>query len=107
MVHFFSHSVESSYDELFGMLHELVENQRKIMGDFTALNAAFASLASAVAANTAAVATVTTLVGALKIAPDQSQIDSATALVVEATGQVMTNNTGLGALSPPVTPPSS
>lgn len=108
MVHIFSRSVESSGDELFALLNEILTNQRKIMGDFTTLNTALASLNAAVSANTAAVSGVTTFVGTLSVAPDQSQINAAAAQVSAAVGQVQTNTSALGTLmTPPVTAAST
>ncbi len=80
------------------------------MGDFTALNAALASLVAAVTANTAAVSGAITHVGTISMASDQAQVDAAASQVTAAVTQVQANTTGLGALiSPPapVTPASS
>jgi hypothetical protein len=99
----FKRSLESRGEELFGLLSELITNQRIIMGDFTALNAALASLSSAVAANTAAVSGVTTLVGSLTATTDQAQVDAATTSVSAAVTQVNTNTANLNTLSHPST----
>jgi len=111
MVKFFSPSVESSYDRLFGALDTILTNQRKIMGDLTVLNSNIAALQAAVASNTSAAASVVALVGTMKVAPDQAALDAAAANVASATTQVETNNAALtGALpvaAPPVTPPST
>lgn len=103
MVKLFKRSVESSGDELFAILEELLENQRKIMGDFTALNASVASLTAATASNTAAVADVSAVVASLKTAPDQAAIDAVTGQVGTATTQVVANTAALEALKPVVT----
>lgn len=102
MVKVFRRSVESSYDSLFGILGEILANQRKIlaMGDFTTLNSAVAALTSAVTANTAAVADVTAVVGALKSGTDQAQVDAVTAAVAPVIAQVTANNAALEALKP-------
>ncbi len=102
MVKLFSRSVESSYIKLYGMLGEILANQRKIlaMGDFTTLNSAIASLTSAVTANTAAVADVTAVVGALRSGTDQAQVDAVTAAVTPVIAQVTANNAAMEALKP-------
>lgn len=105
MVKWFSRSAES-------LGNEILENQRKIMGDLSTLNANIASLSVAVAMNASAAASVAALVGTLKVAPDQAAIDAAAANVATATTQVVTTNAALTAVLPvvtpaPVTPPSS
>jgi hypothetical protein len=104
MIGLFRRSVESSYDELFGILRELRENQRKIMGDVAALNSAIASLNAAVASNTAAVADVSAVVSDLRTGTDQPLIDAATAAVVTATTQVVSNTASMEALKPAPAP---
>jgi hypothetical protein len=93
MVKLFSRSVESSYVKLYGILGEILANQRKIlaMGDFTTLNSAVASLTAAV---------VTAVVGALKSGTDQAQVDAVTAAVTPVIAQVTANNAALEALKP-------
>lgn len=80
-------------DQLFVLLEEILNRQRKIMVDLTALNAA-------VAANTAAVADVQAVVASLGSSAAQSGVDAAAA-------QVAVNTAALEALKPVVTPPSS
>ena len=102
MVKMFSRSVESSYSKLYGMLGEILTNQRKIlaMGDFTTLNSAVAALTAAVAANTVAVSDVSGVMANLKSAPDQAAIDAVHAAVTPVIAQVTANNTALEALKP-------
>ena len=102
MVKLFSRSVESSYSKLYGILGEILTNQRKIlaMGDFTTLNSAVVSLTAAVAANTAAVADVTMVIGDLRTGTDQAAVDAVTAAVTPVIAQVTANNAALEALKP-------
>lgn len=102
MVKLFSRSVESSYSKLYGILGEILTNQRKIlaMGDFTTLNSAIDSLTSAVAANTMAVTDVTAVVGALRTGTDQVAVDAVHAAITPVIAQVAANNAALEALKP-------
>src|SRR6266478_1468408 len=102
MIKVFSRSVDSSYAKLYGILGEILANQRKIlaMGDFTTLNSAVTALTAAVAANTVAVTDVTAVVGALKSGTDQAQVDAVTAAVTPVIAQVTANNAALEALKP-------
>ena len=106
MIKVFSRSVDSSYAKLYGILGEILANQRKIlaMGDFTTLNSAVTALTAAVAANTVAVTDVTAVVGALKSGTDQAQVDAVTAAVTPVIAQVTANNAALEALKPVIVP---
>lgn len=105
MIRFFRRSVESSYDELFGILQTQANNQRIIMGDLANMNASITALTEAAAANTAAVADVVMVVADLKAGTDQAAIDAAAASVATVTTQVAANTAALEGLKPPVVVP--
>ncbi len=101
---FFRKSVESSYDDLFGLLQGHAENQRMMMGELTKLNASLTALTQATAANTSVVIDVLAIVADLRTGTDQAAIDAAAAQVDIVTKQVTDNTIAMQGLKPVVVP---